>query len=82
MGAKLARAHKSAAKLQKKTDIHNSVCHFFAFFINFYPFCLNFPISIFNFQLKYVPLHRKIFNKLVLYTVYIIPSIWHAKNSA
>ena len=29
------RAYKSAAKLQKKIDIHNSVCHFFAFFNNF-----------------------------------------------
>ena len=29
------RAHKSAAKLQKKIDIHNSVCHFSAIFLDF-----------------------------------------------
>ena len=31
------RAHKSAAKLQKKIDIHNSVCHFSAIFLDFLP---------------------------------------------
>ena len=35
------RAHKSAAKLQKKIDIHNSVCHFSAIFLRFFLiFCL------------------------------------------
>ena len=31
------RAHKSAAKLQKTIDIHNSVCHFSAIFLDFLP---------------------------------------------
>ena len=36
------RAHKSTAKLQKKIDIHNSVCHFSAFFLLFALFLLLF----------------------------------------
>ena len=44
-GASFARAHKSAAKLQKKNDIHNSVCLFSTIFNNFLR--INLHISFF-----------------------------------
>ena len=69
-----------AAKLQKKNDIHKSVCYFSAFFVIFFAILSLFVVYMQPFFHAHFYIFLHLCNcPIVLYTMYIIQNVLNSK---